>query len=334
MTSPEMALLANYALYVGMGVLALAMLAFTVYLARLAPSRAEAGARRKQERELVSAGRSGATAAHPEHSDDTPANATSTGGASGGIGMSLSWLALLFLIVSIALRGLSVSRPPVANLFEFTVAGATATLLVYLVLAQRRPLRWLGLFVVVPVLSALGVALVSWYVPAAELAPALQSYWIAIHVPIAILAIGMFTVAFSVLVIQLIVERSEKRRAAQGPDAPLPSGVLALFPTAARLDRLAYSLHVAAFPLWTFTLIAGAIWGQQAWGTYWSWDPKEVWTFVIWALYAAYLHARATSGTKRRTANIIAIAGYIAIILNVTVVNMFFSGLHSYAGVS
>ena len=364
MTSIQMAQLATYALYAAMASLGCALVAFTVYTAHLASGRharrAEVVARTENDtRTLVGSGstRRGSGAAVGEAVGSSPRGSTSpvagatSGGAmtaagpvgaatettrepaSGSLGMSLSWLGALLLLASMALRGLAVSRVPVANLFEFAVAGATATLLTYLVLAQRRPLRWLGIFVVTPVLSVIGLALVAWYVPAAELAPALQSYWIAIHVPIAILSIGIFTVAFCVLVVQLGVERREQRRAAGEALAASRLGTLLdSVPSAERLDRIAYSLHVAAFPLWTFTIIAGAIWGQKAWGTYWSWDPKEVWSFVIWVLYAAYLHARATSGWRRRTANLIAVAGYVAILLNTTVVNFFFSGLHCYSG--
>lgn len=331
MTSPQMAQLSTLALYAAMAVLAVAMLAFAAHLASLAPRRST---RRVEPKVLIGAQVGGASAAESPDSEGVAGEESAATWArrsrSGGLGMSTSWLAALLLVTSIALRGLAVRRPPVANLFEFAVAAATATLVVYLVVAQRRPLRWLGLFVVLPVLSVLGIALVSWYVPAAELAPALDSYWIAIHVPIAIISIGIFTVAFLMLVLQLLVERHERRRTTT--DGDRPASFLDTLPSAARLDRLAYSLHVAAFPLWTFTIIAGAIWGQRAWGTYWSWDPKEIWSFVIWVLYAAYLHARATSGWKRSTANLIAAAGYVAILLNVTVVNMFFAGLHSYSG--
>lgn len=334
MTSPQLAQLSNLALYGAMAVLAVAMLAFAVHLARLAPSRS---AQRDRDRELVGVGAGsgtgvGATAAtHAGTADSALDSAQNPEAArkSGAMAMSLSWLAAMLLIASIALRAFAVMRPPITNLFEFGVGGATATLVVYLVLAQRRPLRWLGLFVVLPVLSMLGIALVLWYVPAAELAPALDDYWIAIHVPIAVLSYGIFTVAFVVTLMQLLVERRERRRSEGQDVAP---GVLDSLPNFTRLDRIAYSLHVVAFPLWTFTIIAGAIWGQKAWGTYWSWDPKEIWSFVIWVIYAAYLHARATSGWKRRSSNLIAIAGYVAILLNVTAVNLIAPGLHSYSG--
>ena len=95
---------------------------------------------------------------------------------------------------------------------------------------------------------------------------------------------------------------------------------------------MSYGIHVVAFPLWTFTVIAGAIWARQAWGSYWNWDPKEVWSFVIWVVYAAYLHARATAGWRRQAAAWIAIAGFACIIMNYAIVNMYFVGQHSYSG--
>ena len=259
------------------------------------------------------------------------------GEALGSVGMSLSWLAAMLLLASVVLRGVSVSRVPVANMFEFAVFGALLVMAVYLGLAMRWPIRWLGLFVVVPVLLVLGLALSVWYSPAAELLPSLQSLWLSIHVPIATLAVAVFTVAFSVLLVHLAKDRRETslaQAAAEGEPSPArgPWAVLDSLPSARALDSLAYGLHVVAFPLWTFSLIAGAIWAQRAWGSYWNWDPKEVWTFVIWVIYAAYLHARATSGWSRRTANILAVLGYVAIIVNFAVVNVYFVGQHSYSG--
>ncbi|GMA87833.1 hypothetical protein GCM10025868_30830 [Angustibacter aerolatus] len=104
-------------------------------------------------------------------------------------------------------------------------------------------------------------------------------------------------------------------------------------PSARDLDLTSYRLHAIAFPLWTFTLVAGAIWAENAWGRYWGWDPKEVWTFVIWVVYAGYLHARATRGWQGRKAAGLALAGYACILFNFLVVNIFFVGMHAYAGV-
>lgn len=247
---------------------------------------------------------------------------------SGQTAMSLTWMTLMLLIVSVVARGVAVGRVPVANMSEFAVFGSMLALALYLVLAMRRPLKWLGLFVVTPVLLVLGLALTVWYSPAAELLPSLQSLWLAIHVPIATLAVALFTVAFSVLLLELARERHDARVASGHTRASF----IDTLPGAGTLDRIAYGLHIVAFPLWTFSVIAGAIWAQQAWGSYWNWDPKETWTFVIWVVYAAYLHARATSGWSRRTANILACLGYLAIIVNFAVVNVYFVGQHSYSG--
>ena len=99
------------------------------------------------------------------------------------------------------------------------------------------------------------------------------------------------------------------------------------------LERTAYRLIAVSFPLWSFTLVAGAIWAERAWGRYWGWDPKEVWTFVIWVVYAAYLHARATRGWDGRRSAYLALAGFACILVNWGVVNVFFPGNHSYAGI-
>ncbi len=115
--------------------------------------------------------------------------------------------------------------------------------------------------------------------------------------------------------------------------APYKRGLISRLPSSEKLDRLAYRLVMAAFPVWTLGIIAGAIWGEQAWGRYWGWDPKEVWSFIVWIIFATYLHARATRGWKGRGAAALAIAGGAAIIFNTFAVNLWIAGLHSYAGV-
>jgi cytochrome c-type biogenesis protein CcsB len=161
--------------------------------------------------------------------------------------------------------------------------------------------------------------------------PALQSYWLVIHVSVAFVASALFTLGFSTSVLQLVQHRREEARA---NGRVLRGGrFMDALPAAAELERSAYRLHVVAFPLWTFTVIAGAIWAEHAWGRYWNWDPKEVWSFVIWVVYAGYLHARATRGWDGRRAAWFAIAGYGCLLFNFLVVNIFFVGFHSYSGV-
>jgi len=250
-------------------------------------------------------------------------------------------------------------RPPWGNMFEFATAGAAAASIGFSVLVRRNRWEWLGLFVVGPVLLTLGTALLAFYTEADELMPALKSVWLVIHVTVAILAVGLFALAFSVGVVYLLQVRREAGREAgresgreAGPAAAAPEGAatastpvargartgprlgafLDALPPAERMERTAYGLAMVGFILWTFTLVAGAIWAQKAWGAYWTWDPKEVWTFVVWVVYAAYMHARATAGWDPRKAMWIAIAGFVTVIVNFAVVNVFFVGQHSYSG--
>lgn len=241
----------------------------------------------------------------------------------GGVAWSLTLLGTPFLVASLVLRGLSVDRWPLGNMFEFACAGSMFVMLAFVAWGVRHDVRWLGLFVVGPVLLTLGMAITVWYTEAAELMPSLKSVWLAIHVTVATISVALFTIGFSLVILYLVQDRLERsgRRT-----------FMERLPASRALERMSYGLHVIAFPLWTFTLIAGAIWARQAWGSYWNWDPKEVWTFVIWVVYAAYLHARATSGWTRQSAAVIALAGFACIIVNYAVVNVFFVGQHSYSG--
>ena len=175
-----------------------------------------------------------------------------------------------------------------------------------------------GLFVIGPVLLTLGLALFAFYTEAAELVPALKSVWLVIHVIVAMLAVGVLT--------RLLGRHRLPGQARREASPPGRRTFVESLPAAATLERTAYGLNMVGFILWTFTLIAGAIWAQKAWGAYWTWDPKEVWTFVIWVVYAAYMHARATAGWEPRKATWIALAGYVCVIMNFTVVNLFFVG--------
>jgi cytochrome c-type biogenesis protein CcsB len=266
-----------------------------------------------------------------------PAAAASSGSTSGprrtaaSIGVSLSTLALLLHMTSVLLRGLSVDRMPWSNMFEFATAGAVVVTLVYLAALRWRDLRYLGTFVIGPVLLTLGLAITVLYTPAAQLAPSLKSYWLAIHVTVAFISSALFTIAFSAAVLYLVQDSRERRRA-QGQ--PVGLTFMDALPESRELDQAAYRLNAVAFPLWTFTLVAGSIWAENAWGRYWGWDPKEVWTFVIWVVYAGYLHARATRGWEGRKAARLALVAYACVLFNFLVVNIVFVGMHSYAGVS
>ncbi len=319
-----------YAAYSAMAVLAMAMLGHLGYLAALMPARSaarEANREAAEEKALVGVGRGshGERAAYvPEvEAPAGPVEPSLRARKAAGIAGMLTNLAALLLIAATVLRGLSVQRWPLGNMYEFALMGSAFLTTAFCLWAARRDLRWLGFFIVAPVLLTLGLATTVWYTEAARLMPSLQSYWLVIHVTIAILSVAIFAIGAVLAVLYLWQDQVE--RAGR-------TSILNRFPGARTLERMSYSAHVVAFPLWTFTVIAGAIWARQAWGSYWNWDPKEVWTFVIWVVYAAYLHARVTSGWRRQSATLIALAGFACIIVNYAVVNVHFVGQHSYSG--
>jgi cytochrome c-type biogenesis protein CcsB len=191
--------------------------------------------------------------------------------------------------------------------------------------------RWLGLLVTGFATVVLGIALLVLYRPVAPLVAALHSYWLVIHVLAAAVAGGAFTVGAIASVMYLVRRRAEVR--ASDDTASMPSGFVWRMPPADSIDRVAYRLHAFAFPVWTFAVLAGAIWAQYAWGRYWGWDPKEVWAFITWVVYAAYLHARSTAGFRGKGAAVIALVGFATFLFNFVGINVFGSGLHSYSGI-
>lgn len=252
------------------------------------------------------------------------------GRRAGNIAMSLMWLATAFLLVGEVARGLSAGRVPWGNMYEFSLSAALATAIVFLALSLRRDLRWLGMFVVGAILLTLGAAVTILYTESAQLVPALKSVWLVIHVLAAIISGGAFTIGAAVTALYLVRDRAESKA-----DGGQVTGWLASrVPSAKRLDTMAYRINAFVFPLWTFAVIAGAIWAENAWGRYWGWDPKETWAFITWVIYAGYLHARATVGWRGRKAAVICLVGYVAFLINYFGINFFASGLHSYAGVS
>jgi cytochrome c-type biogenesis protein CcsB len=306
-----MAQLSNAAVYASMLVYTLALFAFA---ASLAARRVPMAAKQKV---LVGAG--GASAVEPAPADEP-------GRRTGNIALSLSWLATGLLIAGFVFRGLAAERFPLGNMYEFSLGAAIAVALVYLIAASRTDLRWLGVWVIGAVLLTLGVAVTLLYTESAQLVPALKSWWLVIHVSAAAIAGGAFTLSAGFIVAYLIRQRAEDRGTTE-------SGLASRLPDAERLDALAYRTIAFVFPVWTFAVIAGAIWAENAWGRYWGWDPKETWAFITWVIYAGYLHARSTAGWKGRKAAIIGLIGFAAFIINFFGVNLFATGLHSYSGV-
>jgi cytochrome c-type biogenesis protein CcsB len=297
-------------------------------------------ARRTEARPLVTVGAGAAGSGSgdlPAGSADVPAAEPATpidrealAGRADLTGRVALWLTVLGALTqagSLVARGLAAERVPWGNMYEFTIATALVGVVAWLVLAFRRPVRHLGLFVTLTVVLLLGFAAVRLYSQAGPLVPALNSYWLKIHVTAAVLATGIFMVGFVAAVLYLIRERYDTGRAVRFP-ATLGAGL----PDAAVLERMAFRLHALAFPIWTFAIMAGAIWAEEAWTRYWGWDPKETWAFISWVVYAAYLHARATAGWRRGTAAWIAVAGWVTMLINLFVVNLVIEGLHSYSG--
>jgi cytochrome c-type biogenesis protein CcsB len=306
----------------------LAHLVESVLVRSVAPAAAE-------EREPVTAGApaelsAGAVAmadAAPDKSADRELRVEKWG----RIGVALTVVGCVLHLLGLAARGLGSDpvRVPWGNMYEFTLAGTFGVSAMYLLLMRRHHLRWMGILVTAFLVVVLMLDVLVLYQDAGPLVPALHSYWLAIHVLAAVVASGAFAVGALALVLFLAKDRAVKRGTLR------PGGYLSRLPEPVALERVAYRLNAFGFPIWTFAaLVAGPIWAEYAWGSYWNWDPKEVWAFITWVIYAAYLHARATAGWKGRAASVIALVGFASLLFNFVGINYFFGGgsLHSYAG--
>lgn len=242
------------------------------------------------------------------------------------VAQALTILYFLILFVGVLARGLSAGRAPWGNMYEFSITGALAFTLAYLVASLKFEVRWLGILITFASLVTLGTAVTLLYVPSAPLVPALKSPWLVIHVSAAIISGGVFLLANCIAGAYLILEQIEKNR-----DGERPEWARRL-PSLESLDQLSYRLVALVFPLWTFAIIAGAIWAEAAWGRYWGWDPKETWSFITWVGYAAYLHARVTAGWKGRRAAWLCLIAGSTFLFNYIYVNIWGTGKHTYSG--
>jgi cytochrome c-type biogenesis protein CcsB len=281
----------------------------------------------------------------------------------GRAGLAVTVAGLAANVGAAVARALAAGRVPWGNMYEFSVMAGIVTVAAFLVWVARRPaVRPLGVFVLLPAVLAIGLAGIVLRVPAGPLVPALNSRWIAVHVAAAITGSSVLTLAGIFSVLYLVKERLERRAAAPAPPLvaggartadrvevreavagyreeelePAPAAAPGSsrrpwLPSAATLDELAYRTTAFGFPIWTFAIIAGAIWAQAAWGRYWGWDPKETWSFISWTIFAAYLHARATAGWRGRRAAWLSLLGLAALLFNFYAVNTWIVGLHSYA---
>jgi cytochrome c-type biogenesis protein CcsB len=235
--------------------------------------------------------------------------------------------------VGVVLRGVAASRVPWANMYEFSITGSFVVVSIFLLALTIKDIRLIATFVSGFTLLILGSATSIFYVEVKSLMPALQSYWLVIHVIVAICATAFFNIAAGLSIAYLL----KSAKWAQKPKKEFVitiKRILDLFPSVEKIERLAYRFNIIGFILWSFTLIAGAIWAERAWHRYWGWDTKEVWTFIIWTIYAGYLHANATRGWTGKRSAWLALIGFAAVLFNFTVVNLFFKGLHVYSGLN
>ena len=254
----------------------------------------------------------------------------------GGMAVAITVLGGVVHALSLIARGVSTGRAPWGNMYEFGSAICLAAVVAWLVVLFRQSrkvhrdtsavqLRALGGFLMLPVTLLLFLSGTLLYAEASQLQPALQSYWIVIHVSAAIVSTGALLlagVASLLFLVRLRHERQPEKMAAVG----------SRLPSSTALDRVAYRATVIIFPVWTFAIVAGAIWAEAAWGRFWGWDPKETCSFIAWIVYAAYLHARATAGWRGVPSAWINVAGLAVMIFNLFFINIVVAGLHSYSG--
>ncbi len=233
-------------------------------------------------------------------------------------------IATIFLGVGVFARGFSAERVPWGNMYEFSITGALTFSIAFMLAGRKYDLRWLGLPISVLVLLILGTAITLLYRPSAPLVPALRSTWLVVHVSAAIISGGVFLLSNTVAGTYLWLDRMERKGERKSWAKRLP--------TLETLDQLSYRLVAFVFPLWTFAIIAGAIWAEAAWGRYWGWDPKETWAFITWILYAAYLHARVTAGWKGRKAAWLCLLAGSTYLFNYVYINVWGTGRHTYSG--
>jgi cytochrome c-type biogenesis protein CcsB len=272
-----------------------------------------------KQRELVTVG---AGSSDEDVVDEPVEEAPERGGRAERIGklaVSLTVFGVVLHFASLALRGLATGRAPWGNMYEFGATLCLVAVATWLVVLRKYPVRHLGVWVLLPVIALMFLGGVVLYTTAAPVQPALQSYWLVIHVFAIALGSGMVLVPGVVSVLYLLKVRK-------------PSWSTRL-PAADVLDQVAYRTTVFAFPIYTAGVIFGAIWAEQSWGRFWGWDPKETVAFIAWVVYAAYLHSRATAGWRGGRAAVINVIGFAAMIFNLFFINLVTTGLHSYAGV-
>ncbi len=316
------------AVYSAMGVYTISFILFTLDLAKRSAERpvpAAAQTSTVADVQTSTAAGAGSTTAVLEATEVTATEPSNGATRYQRAAFALAVLGFALHLGATILRGVAAERVPWANMFEFGLTATAMGMGVFLLVQFWKDVRYLGAYITGFTLLSLGIVTVNFYVDVVPLPPALQSAWLVIHVLVATLATAFFAIGAGLSIMQLLRSQREVRKVNA-------LRFLDTLPGASTLESLAYRLNVVGFVFWTFTLIAGAIWAERAWGRYWGWDTKEVWTFIIWTLFAGYIHARATRGWRGDRSAWLAIIGFSAVIFNYTIVNIAFTGLHSYSG--
>jgi cytochrome c-type biogenesis protein CcsB len=303
------------------------VLAMIMFLAALASKKQVV----EKSAELVTAGAGAGSTVVPSSDARTPGKVEANpkppmGDRLARMAYGVVLLATAVQVGSIVLRGFATGRPPWGNMYEFVSIACAAGMIAALIVLRKREYRPLLGFVLLPVVVLLFIGGTYLYTNAAPVVPALKSYWLAIHVSIVATGSGVFLVSGVSSILYLLKLKYPN------PGDRFWGRILQRVPPAQTLDRLAYKTVVFAFPLFGLGVICGAIWAESAWGRFWGWDPKETVSFIAWVIYAAYLHARATAGWRNTAAAWINIAGFVAMLFNLFIINLVVSGLHSYAG--
>jgi cytochrome c-type biogenesis protein CcsB len=249
------------------------------------------------------------------------------------VGLAGTYAALFGFLVQTAAIGMrwkdsydqGHGHAPLSNLFESVVFFSWTIILIFLIIDFKYKYRAVGFFVVPFALFGMAWAQLGLDSGIEPLVPALQSNWLMYHVVTCFLGYAAFAVACGISIMYLLREKLE-----QGAGNAPAGGMLSMFPSIRILDDLNYRAIMIGFPLLTLGIVTGAAWANYAWGTYWSWDPKETWSLIVWFVYAAFLHARITRGWVGRRAAILSVIGFAATIFCYLGVNLFLSGLHSY----
>lgn len=301
---------------------AVAMVAYSIRLAREADAKVQA-------KRLVTVGGPSTDVTQAERTGSAPLPRSAAKAL--GIARSATLVGFVLNAVGVIARGIEANHVPWSDMYEYAITGSLVAVGIFLGVQRKRDVTFLGAGVTGLATIALGLGLTVLYGAAESLPPALQSMWLIIHVSIATICSGIFGVAFIVTGLQLLKDYRDSGTPRTEWARGRAFKFLEAVPKADVLEALAFRLIAVGFVLWTFTVMAGAIWAEHAWGRYWGWDPKEIWSFVIWVVYAAYLHARTTQGWAGRKSAYLALVGFACLIINFTLVNFVFQGLHTYA---